>query len=76
MDANQTAHQPDAQPAPSAQAVAGHGVDADDAATAKLYTKAFFARRQQTASFMAQLSEDFPGDPTNGLLDEGEEATS
>jgi glutamine synthetase len=46
---------------------------ADDAAAAKLYTKAFFARRQQTASFMAQLSEDFPGlggHPSLSLWDE------
>jgi glutamine synthetase len=34
---------------------------ADDAALAKLFTKAFFAQRSQTASFMAQLAEDFPG---------------
>jgi glutamine synthetase len=34
---------------------------ADDAALAKLFTKAFFARRGQTATFMAQLAEEFPG---------------
>ena len=34
---------------------------ADDAALAKVFTKAFFARRGQTATFMAQLSEGFPG---------------
>jgi len=34
---------------------------ADDAACAKLYTKAFFARRGQTATFMAQLADGFPG---------------
>jgi glutamine synthetase len=34
---------------------------ADEAALAKLYTKAFFDRRGQTATFMAQLGEQFPG---------------
>jgi glutamine synthetase len=34
---------------------------ADDAALAKLFTKAFYARRGQTATFMAQLAEGFPG---------------
>jgi len=34
---------------------------ADEAALAKLYTKAFFDRRGLTATFMAQLGEDFPG---------------
>ncbi len=34
---------------------------ADDAALAKLHTKAFYARRGQTATFMAQLAEEFPG---------------
>jgi len=34
---------------------------ADDAALAKVFTKAFFARRGQTATFMAQVGEGFPG---------------
>jgi glutamine synthetase len=34
---------------------------ADDAALAKLFTKAFYARRGQSATFMAQLAEGFPG---------------
>jgi glutamine synthetase len=34
---------------------------ADDAALAKLFTKAFFQRRSQTATFMAQVGEGFPG---------------
>jgi glutamine synthetase len=34
---------------------------ADDAALAKLFTKAFYARRGQVATFMAQLAEGFPG---------------
>jgi glutamine synthetase len=34
---------------------------ADDAALAKLFTKAFFQRRAKTATFMAQLGEGFPG---------------
>ena len=34
---------------------------ADEAALTKLYTKAFFDRRGQTATFMAQLGEEFPG---------------
>ena len=34
---------------------------ADEAALMKVYTKAFFDRRGRTATFMAQLSEDFPG---------------
>jgi glutamine synthetase len=34
---------------------------ADDAALAKLYTKAFFDQRGQTATFMAQVAEDLPG---------------
>jgi glutamine synthetase len=34
---------------------------ADDAALLKLFTKAFFARRGQSATFMAQLGEGFPG---------------
>jgi glutamine synthetase len=34
---------------------------ADDAALAKVFTKAFYARRGQTATFMAQLAEGFPG---------------
>ncbi len=34
---------------------------ADDAALAKVFTKAYFARRGQTATFMAQLAEEFPG---------------
>ncbi len=34
---------------------------ADDAALFKVYTKAFCRRRDLTASFMAQLSTDFPG---------------
>jgi glutamine synthetase len=34
---------------------------ADDAALAKLFTKAYFATRSQTATFMAQLGEGFPG---------------
>jgi glutamine synthetase len=34
---------------------------ADSAALAKLYTKAFFAARGQRATFMAQLSHEFPG---------------
>jgi glutamine synthetase len=34
---------------------------ADDAALAKIFTKAYYARRGQTATFMAQLGEEFPG---------------
>ncbi len=34
---------------------------ADDAALAKVYTKAFFDRRGRTATFMAQVAEDLPG---------------
>jgi glutamine synthetase len=34
---------------------------ADEAALAKIYTKAFFDQRGKTVTFMAQLSEDFPG---------------
>jgi glutamine synthetase len=34
---------------------------ADDAALMKVFTKAFFSRRGQRATFMAQLSEEFPG---------------
>jgi glutamine synthetase len=34
---------------------------ADGAALAKVYTKAFFDQRGLTATFMAQLGEDFPG---------------
>ncbi len=34
---------------------------ADDAAFAKLLTKAFYARQGQIATFMAQLSDEFPG---------------
>jgi glutamine synthetase len=34
---------------------------ADSAALAKVYTKAYFARRGQHASFMAQLGHTFPG---------------
>ena len=34
---------------------------ADSAALAKLYTKAFFAGRNQQATFMAQLDHTFPG---------------
>jgi glutamine synthetase len=34
---------------------------ADDAALMKLFTKAFFTRRGQRATFMAQFSEEFPG---------------
>ncbi len=34
---------------------------ADDAAVFKLFTKAFFRRRNLTASFMAQLGAEFPG---------------
>ena len=34
---------------------------ADDAAIFKMYTKAFCRQRDLTASFMAQLSTDFPG---------------
>jgi glutamine synthetase len=34
---------------------------ADSAALAKLYTKAWFAGRDQQATFMAQLGEGFPG---------------
>jgi hypothetical protein len=44
----------------------------------KLYTKAFFARRGQTATFMAQLSEDFPGLSGNlslSLWDDGRQTS-
>jgi glutamine synthetase len=34
---------------------------ADDAALAKLFTKAYFAGRNETATFMAQLGEGYPG---------------
>jgi glutamine synthetase len=34
---------------------------ADDATVAKLFTKAYYARRGQTATFMAQLGQEFPG---------------
>jgi glutamine synthetase len=34
---------------------------ADSAALAKLYTKAYFARRGRQATFMAQLGQGFPG---------------
>jgi glutamine synthetase len=34
---------------------------ADDAALAKVFTKAYYGRRGQTATFMAQLAEEFPG---------------
>jgi glutamine synthetase len=34
---------------------------ADDAALAKLFAKAYYGRRGQTATFMAQLGEEFPG---------------
>jgi glutamine synthetase len=34
---------------------------ADDAAWAKVFTKAYFAQRGLLATFMAQLSDDFPG---------------
>jgi len=34
---------------------------ADDGVVAKLCTKALFARRGQTATFMAQLGDEFPG---------------
>lgn len=34
---------------------------ADSAALAKTYTKAFFARRGQSATFMSQLDEHYPG---------------
>lgn len=34
---------------------------ADDAALAKLFTKAYYAGRGQTATFMAQLAEGYPG---------------
>ena len=40
---------------------AGAVRSADDAALAKLYTKAYFARRGRTATFMAQLGEASPG---------------
>jgi glutamine synthetase len=34
---------------------------ADDAAWGKLFTKAYFARHSLVATFMAQVSDDFPG---------------
>jgi glutamine synthetase len=34
---------------------------ADDAAWAKIFTKAFFAHRDVVATFMAQLGDEFPG---------------
>jgi glutamine synthetase len=34
---------------------------ADDAAWAKIFTKAFFAQRELVATFMAQVSDAFPG---------------
>jgi glutamine synthetase len=34
---------------------------ADDAAWGKLFTKAYFAQHSQVATFMAQVSDDFPG---------------
>ena len=37
------------------------GRSADDAALAKIFTRAYFARRSQTATFMAQLDDGFPG---------------
>ena len=46
---------------------------ADDAVAAKLFTKAFFARRGQAATFMAQLDDTFPGlggHPSVSLWDE------
>jgi glutamine synthetase len=44
-----------------ATAPTGARRSADEAALTKLYTKAFFDRRGVTATFMAQLGEDFPG---------------
>jgi glutamine synthetase len=44
-----------------ATAHAGPVRSADDAALAKLYTKAFFDQRGRTATFMAQVAEDLPG---------------
>jgi glutamine synthetase len=37
------------------------GRSADDALLAKVYTKAFFDQRGQTATFMAQMADDCPG---------------
>ncbi len=37
------------------------GRSADDAALAKIFTRAYFARRSQTATFMAQVDDAFPG---------------
>ena len=50
---------------------------ADDAALAKLFTKAFYARRGQTATFMAQLAEGFPGSrrPPQPVLASGSRRT-